>query len=211
MPRCYTLGEPRAGSVTRLYAGAFLALCLSGCMQSPAKAPGSNPEDVWEEQAGIVYLVDRSETMADLFIYARKEVQRSLSTLGERHTFQIIFFSSGQPVKIPAKGMVTVTQRNIEKAIGLTDRVAPGGKADPSEAMIQAFACHPQYIYILTHKELNMSEAALVRRLNVGGKTIVHVIGVACPDGKILREIAEQNNGYYVNLSAEDLARRAQP
>jgi hypothetical protein len=146
--------------------------------------------------------------MADFFIYARRLVQLSLLELDETHPFQVIFFSSGQPVKIPAKAVVTATQHNIEIATGLIDRVAPGGKADPSEAMIQAFACRPRCIYILTHNDMDRATAALVKRLNVGGKTNVNVIGVAYHEGKVLPEIAEQNNGIYAYFSEEELASR---
>jgi hypothetical protein len=167
-----------------------------------------DPSDGTAEQGRrIVYVVDRSGSMTDSFDIVKMELKRSISDLDDTCEFHVIFYSSGAPVEMPSRRLMSATDRNRQLAFEFIDGVIPQGETDPSKALERAFACQPDLIYLLTDGEFDRAIVDLVRRLNVGGKVRVNTIGfLYTGNEKVLRAIAEQNGGQYKFISERDLA-----
>ena len=168
-----------------------------------------------EEARKIVYVVDRSGSMTDSIDYVKFELKRSIGELAENCEFHVIFYSSGPPVEMPTRRLVNATERNKQLAFEFIDGVIAQGETDPSKALEKAFACNPELVYLLTDGEFDRAMIDLVKRMNTGGKVTVHTIGFLYTkpntDGeKVLKAIAEQNNGAYKFVSEADLATLAQ-
>ncbi len=177
---------------------------LEGLDQRGGKFIGVGPS---EPARKIVYVVDRSGSMTDSMDFVKYELKRSLADLGEEHEFHIIFYSSGAPVEMPSRRLMSATDRNRQLAFEFIDGVIPQGETDPSKALERAFACQPDLIYLLTDGEFDKAIVDLIRRLNVGGKVRVYTIGFLYnPKGDVLRMIADQNGGQYKFISERDLA-----
>jgi len=155
----------------------------------------------------IVYVVDRSGSMTDSIDYVKFELKRSIGELGEDTAFHVIFYSSGPPVEMPTRRLVTATDRNKQLAFEFVDGIIPQGETDPSKALERAFAVGPELIYLLTDGEFDKAIIGLVKRNNAGDKVTVHTIGFLYRTGEeVLKTIAEQNNGNYKFVSEADLA-----
>jgi len=155
----------------------------------------------------IVYVVDRSGSMTDSIDYVKFELKRSIGELQEDTAFHVIFYSSGPPVEMPTRRLVTGTDRNKQLAFEFIDGIIPQGETDPSKALERAFAVGPELIYLLTDGEFDRAIIDLVKRLNTGNKVTVHTIGFLYRTGEeVLKKIAEQNSGNYKFVSEADLA-----
>jgi len=155
----------------------------------------------------IVYVVDRSGSMTDSIDYVKFELMRSIGELGEDTEFHVIFYSSGPPVEMPTRRLVPGTERNKQLAFEFIDGIIAQGETDPSKALDRAFAVHPGLIYLLTDGEFDKAIIDRVDRLNEGDKVTVHTIGFLYRIGeKVLKQIAEENNGNYKFVSEADLA-----
>jgi hypothetical protein len=159
----------------------------------------------------IVYVVDRSGSMTDSIDFVKYELKRSVGELGEAKEFHVIFYSTGPPVEMPTRRLVNGTERNKQLAFEFIDGVIAAGETDPSKALERAFDCKPDLVYLLTDGEFDRAIIDLVKRLNVGGKVIVHTIGFLYKTGEsVLKQIAEENHGNYKFVSEQDLATLSQ-
>ena len=155
----------------------------------------------------IVYVVDRSGSMTDSIDYVKFELKRSIGELGEDTEFHVIFYSSGPPVEMPTRRPVPGTERNKQLAFEFIDSIIAQGETDPSKALDRAFAVGPELVYLLTDGEFDKAIVGRVDRLNEGDEVTVHTIGFLYRIGeKVLKQIAEQNNGNYKFVSEADLA-----
>jgi len=155
----------------------------------------------------IVYVVDRSGSMTDSIDYVKFELKRSIGELGEETEFHVIFYSSGPPVEMPTRRLVPATERNKQLAFEFIDSIIAQGETDPSKALDRAFAVGPELVYLLTDGEFDKAIVDRVDRLNGGDEITVHTIGFLYRIGeKVLKQIAEQNNGNYKFVSEADLA-----
>jgi len=155
----------------------------------------------------IAYIVDRSGSMTDSIDYVKYELKRSIGELDENTEFHVIFYSSGPPVEMPTRRLVSATDNNKKAAFEFIDSIVAQGETDPSKALEKAFAVGADLIYLLTDGEFDREIVGLVKRLNATGKTTVHTIGFIYKTGEpILKEIAAQNGGNYKFVSEADLA-----
>jgi len=163
----------------------------------------------WEGDARkIVYVVDRSGSMTDSIDYVKMELKRSLRDLNPDKQFDIIFYSSGPALEMPARRLVTAVQVNKDQAFEFIDGIVAQGETDPAEALQRAFAVKPDVIFFLTDGEFDKSIVEQVRRANVGKKVIVNTIAFLYRDGEpLLRQIAADNGGNYKFVAETDLER----
>ena len=137
-------------------------------------------------------------------------MKRSLGELTDEYEFHVIFYSQGPPVEMPTRRLVNATERNKELAYEFIDSIIPYSETDPSKALERAFACRPEVIYLLTDGEFDRGIIDLVRRLNVGKKTVVHTICFMYRSGEpVLQQIANENGGSYRFVAEADLANLA--
>ena len=181
---------------------------LEGLDQRGGKFIGAGPS---EPARKIVYVVDRSGSMTDSMDFVKYELKRSLGDLGEDCEFHVIFYSSGPPVEMPTRRLVSATDRNRQLAFEFIDGVIPQGETDPSKALERAFACGPELIYLLTDGEFDRQIIDLCKRLNTGSKVTIHTIGFLYKTGEeVLKQIATDNGGNYKFVSEADLAALSQ-
>jgi len=172
---------------------------------------GGGGSDIIDESAKIVYVVDRSGSMTDSIDFVKYELKRSIGELTEAKEFHVIFYSSGPPVEMPTRRLVNATERNKQLAYEFIDGVIAQGETDPSKALERAFDCKPELIYLLTDGEFDRAIIDQVKRMNVGGKVIVHTIGFLYKTGEaVLKQIAEEAHGNYKFVSEQDLANLSQ-
>ncbi len=165
----------------------------------------------------FIYIVDRSGSMTDSIDYVKYELKRSIGELQDDQEFHVIFFSSGPPVEMPTRRLVNATERNKQLGFEFIDTIVPQGETDPSVSLERAFACQPEVIYLLTDGEFDRQIIDLVKRLNVGGKVIVHTIGfmheggddMNSGAGAILKQIANDNGGNFKIVNEKDLANQS--
>ncbi|HUS46445.1 MAG TPA: VWA domain-containing protein [Phycisphaerae bacterium] len=159
-----------------------------------------------EEARRIVYVVDRSGSMTDSIDYVKWELKRSIGELDEAKEFHVIFYSSGPPLEMPTRRLVSATDHNKEMAFEFVDNVIAELGTDPSKALQRAFACQPELIYLLTDGEFDKAIVGQVKDLNSDGRVTVHTIGFLYRIGEaVLKQIADENNGNYKFVSERDL------
>ncbi|MBE3100054.1 MAG: VWA domain-containing protein [Planctomycetes bacterium] len=165
------------------------------------------PAQIDDTARKIVYVVDRSGSMTDSLDIVKLELKRSLFDLAAENEFHVIFFSSGPPVEMPTRRLVSATDRNRGLAFEFIDGVIARGETDPSQALERAFAAKPDIVYLLTDGEFDRAVIDLIKRLNVGGKVRVYTIGFLYDGGReILTKIAADNGGEYKFVAEKDLA-----
>ncbi|MGB3086348.1 MAG: VWA domain-containing protein [Phycisphaerae bacterium] len=153
-----------------------------------------------------VYVVDRSGSMTDSIKFVKWELKRSIGELNKGQKFHVIFYSSGPPLEMPTRRLVSATDRNKEMAFEFIDNIIAEGQTDPSKALERAFACRPELIYLLTDGEFDKANVGLVKRLNAASKVKVHTIGFLYRIGEVvLKRIADENGGNYKFVSERDL------
>jgi hypothetical protein len=168
--------------------------------------PFGPPPGMEEEAYKVVYVCDRSGSMSDSIHLVKSELKRSLWDLNAASEFHVIFFSSGPPVEMPTRRLVSATDRNRTLACEFIDTVTASHETDPSKALERAFAVQPDIIYLLTDGEFDGAVVDHVRRMNVGGKVRVFTIAFMYRAGeRVLKAIAAQNEGEYKFVSEADL------
>src|SRR6266436_826404 len=101
----------------------------------------------------VMYLLDGSGSMVNVFDAARMEVRKAIDDLAAGDAFNVIFdsdnFSSAFPALLPA------TDRNKKQCYDFLDKAFVRGENDPIAAMEKAFAQKPNFIWWLTDGSLN--------------------------------------------------------
>ena len=114
--------------------------------------------------------------------------------------------SSGPPLEMPTRRLVSATDRTKEMAFEFIEGIIAEGETDPSKALERAFAVRPELVYLLTDGEFDRTIVGLVGRLNAAAKVKVHTIAFRYRLGeKVLKEIADGNGGNYKFVPGEDL------
>jgi len=159
-----------------------------------------------------VYVIDRSGSMTDSLHYVKLELKRCIGELGEDTLLHVIFFSSGPPLELPSRRLITATDLNRQLACEFIDGVIAQGETDPSKALERAFAVKPDTIYFLTDDKVSDTIIDLVRRLNADKKVTLHSICFLNPAAKeSLKRLAAENGGNCKFVSEADLARMFPP
>jgi hypothetical protein len=154
----------------------------------------------------IVYVVDRSASMTDTIRPLKNELKRSIRQLQPMQKFHVIFFSSGQPVEGPGKGLCWATDRNKRNYFEFINQIKSLGQTDPQWAIQRALQMKPDLIYLLTDGIFgekianNIITWAKLHRIKVNTIAYVWESG-----GSLLRKIAEETRGVYRFVSAEQL------
>ena len=197
-----------------LMATAILVLCV-GC-QGTTVADKSKKGFYGTIETEIihktVYVMDRSSSMTDSLHYVKLELKRSIGELGEDTLFHVVFFSSGPPLELPPRRLITATDLNRQVAYEFIDGVIAQGETDPSKALERAFAVKPDTIYFLTDDKVSDTIIGLARRLNADKKVTLHSICfLARAARESLRRLAAENGGNCKFVSEADLARMFPP
>lgn len=154
----------------------------------------------------IVYVVDRSGSMADTFEVVRQELRRSIGELRRSQKFHVIFFNAGEPLENPPRRLVSGIAAHKHELFEFLGKVTTGGSTDPSAAMRRALSLEPDVIYFLTDGEF---EKALIPRLdewNKARRTRIFTIAFFGSGGAaLLEQIAREHGGEYRFVTENDL------
>ena len=156
----------------------------------------------------IVYVVDRSASMLEVFDDVRKETKRSVSRLRKSQKFHLIFYSSDEPLRHPPKKMVNAIRTAKEAAYAFVDSVPVGGGTNELPALERAFALKPDIIYFLSDGNLYDRDVLLeqLRQWNAKKRIRIFTIAFVFPEGKeLLEQIAREHNGGFRYVSEYDL------
>jgi hypothetical protein len=155
----------------------------------------------------IVYVVDRSGSMIDSFLYVQEELKRSILDLRRSQKFHVIFFNAGPPLESPPKRLVSAIEGHKRQFFEFLDTVLPRGDTKPERAMQRALSLEPDLIYLLS--DGIDFQPSLLRRLdewNDRRRTRICTIAYLDQTGRELLElIAREHNGEFIFVSENDL------
>jgi len=156
----------------------------------------------------VAYIVDKSGSMTDSFVYVKHEMKKSIRNLRPSDSFYVVFYSSGPAVELPVRKMVPATEANKNMAFDFIDSIVVSGQTDPAEALRRTFEVGATSVYLLTDGEFDKGISGLIDRLNVGKNVSIHTIGFIYDDGApLLKEIAAHNGGTYRYVGEGDLSK----
>jgi uncharacterized protein with von Willebrand factor type A (vWA) domain len=145
--------------------------------------------------------------MRDAFDQVKWELVRAVEAMGRGQRFQVLFFSSGEPLALPRGRLLDATRENKDRTREFLDAVLPASGTDPSAAIRRAFALRPEVLYILTDGEFEPAVVDLVKELNADGRARVHTLALLYREGEAaLKQIAAQNGGTYRFVRQRDLS-----
>jgi len=155
----------------------------------------------------IVYVVDRSGSMIDTFIYVQAELRRSINALRRSQKFHVIFFNTGRPLENPPKRLVSAIEAQKEDFFEFLDTVVPSGGTKPASALRRALALEPDLIYLLS--DGIDFQPHLLRELdewNRGRRVRIYTIAYLDQTGsELLEQIAREHHGEFKFVSENDL------
>ena len=206
----------------------ILAVCCAGCDQQAAiQAPAtdsspavSTPIIETGTESGIfhpiddahhvVYVIDRSGSMADTFDAIRREVVTSFGRLRAGRDFHVIFYSEGPPDENPPQRLIRANDDNKLYAWKFVETVRAHGRGNPVPALERAFdvlagadASQPgKVIHLISDGEFpdNTALLAAIRRRNQRKSVAVNTYLYGdCPPMAVavMKRIAEENRGQY--------------
>jgi len=155
----------------------------------------------------VVFVVDHSASMVDVFEPLKRELKRSLSELKPMQKFHVMFYISGEPTEPPGGTLCWASERNKRRYFDFIDKAElVMGKNDPRPAIKRAVDMRPDLVYLLTDGILDNEVAGDVIRVsksvNIKVNTIAYINEVGAG---VLRRIAEQTGGLYRYVSEDQL------
>jgi len=193
-------------------------------------APGPSPLGV----RNIVYVLDRSGSMAPKFDEVKRELGRAISTLAPVHRFHVVLFSNGKTIEGPRRCLVPGELKNKTAAWRFVRDQTAEGVTTALVALKRAFAVlggaddrtGGSVIYLLSDgdfagitggsayrtpagKVLNGNEAVLqwLRDRNAAKRVMINTILLHGSDPtakRVLRTIAEENAGRFKYISPDE-------
>lgn len=164
----------------------------------------------------ICYVVDCSGSMHGRIGLVRSQLKTSIASLKPDQFFYVIFFLEGERLLESGEGaLVRATPSAKAAAYGFVDRATPAGTTDPLNALRRAMQLRDAsgagagLIYFLTDgfdfqlpgTETFAQQVGALRQ-DLAPATVVNTIGfwTEPADVRILKDIAEQTGGEFVNI-----------
>ncbi len=166
----------------------------------------------------VVYLIDRSGSMAANFEQVREELVKSIAKLKPEQHFHVIFFGGLRPKEYDARKLIPATQANRKAVAEFVANTASSGVTQGIPAVRRAFdvlrkakRSRPgKIIYLLTdgefrYENLRLNDKVLeeIRTRNAGKEVVIHTLlyGRRTEAGeKVLQAIATENGGRYKHI-----------
>ena len=155
----------------------------------------------------IAFAICSSGGMTDTLQHIKQELKRSIRHLGPDQQFQVIFWRGGPALEMPG-GMTAATPPNRKAAFKFIDSTIPVGSKDPTDGLRAAFQSQPDVIYLLSYGEFDQMIPRYIGKLNRDGKVTVNTVILTYSndrDNDMLKQIAKENGGTHVLVSADDL------
>ncbi|MCK4626199.1 MAG: VWA domain-containing protein [Phycisphaerae bacterium] len=163
----------------------------------------------------VVYVIDRSGSMLDIFDEVRQHVLDSVNSLDPVQRFHVIFFSKGKPKENPPRRLVSATAESKKEFEKFLQTIIPEGNTDPVPAIRRAFEVMrlgrrgKSVIYLLTDGEFPDDQKVInaIKQLNKPKRISINTILFHhySPDAKrMLTKIAEENDGVFRFVEPEE-------
>lgn len=159
----------------------------------------------------IVYVMDRSGSMAGTFGLLQRELMRAIGSLNEDQTFNVIWFNEGPATQL-AEEMLSATVENKREAFRAIKRIIPSGQTEPVDAVRQGLAHKPDVLFLLSDGDFgenNQQVVKLINQKNKGKATIINTILFVSDTGgdgeRVLRAIGEANQGTFKHVTEVDV------
>lgn len=183
----------------------------------------------------IAFVIDASGSLIDTFPFVVEELKRFIRTLERKQSFTVIFYTDDKVIEVPPRGLNRADSKRKQMVIDWIDlstyNVVPRGAGDPVQALQRALGYKPQLIYLLSdnitgkgkysiNQQTLLNEITRANRANTKITTIQFMYedplalapgssgGLAGPDARTLKKIADQTGGEHQFISAEDLGIR---
>lgn len=154
----------------------------------------------------IVYVVDRSGSMLDTFVYVRQELERSINALRRSQKFHVIFFNTGEPLENRPKQLVSAIKAQKSAFFEFLQTVYPEGGTQPERAMRRALNVEPELVYFLTDGLFDPSLVEKLDQWNRGRHVRIFTIAYFDRSGAALLErIAREHGGEFKFVSEHDV------
>ncbi|OWY72239.1 hypothetical protein B7486_04775 [cyanobacterium TDX16] len=164
-----------------------------------------------QKARSIVYVMDRSGSMADTFKLLQRELMQAIGSLERDQEFNVIWFNEGDATLMFTK-LVPATLENKRKVFDAIAAIIPSGQTQPLSAIQTALSYKPDVLFLLSDGdfgEQNRRITSTIKRKNKNRETIINTILFVYDtmgDGqRVLRSIAEDNGGVYKHVRQEDL------
>ena len=171
--------------------------------------PGIFGHDVGDA-CHVVYVIDRSGSMVDMFDTIRREVVTSFGRLSSEHDFHIIFYSDKRPDESPPERLVRANDSNKFYAWKFVETIRAHGRANPVPALERAFdvleGANPdqsgKVIHLISDGAFPNNDELLdsIRRRNQAKDVTVNTyLCGSCPPVAVavMKRIADENGGKY--------------
>ena len=178
-----------------------------GCELFPPPPPQGGVADV-------VFLIDRSGSMVDMFDTVRFQILSSVRNMGPtKHRFHVVLFSDGGPIEKTPRRMTPASDKAKLALLKFLDPVRASGKTDPIPAINRAFDVLGKskggVIHLLTDGVFPDNRAVLdaIDRRNAAGRIKINTIlyGNRPPLAeKVMSKIARDNKGAYRYVSRDE-------
>ncbi|MBN2559433.1 MAG: hypothetical protein JXQ75_00695 [Phycisphaerae bacterium] len=168
-----------------------------------------------QQARSIVYVMDRSGSMGDTFDLLQRELLRAIGSLEDSQLFNVIWFNEG-PAEELSKRMLSATLQSKREAFAAIKRIVPSGQTEPIDAIRKGLAYRPDVLFLLSDGDFGEDNEHIrqtIRQKNKGenkrAKTIINTILFVYDtmgDGeRVLRAIADENNGTFKHVTEQDL------
>ncbi len=156
----------------------------------------------------IMYLIDRSGSMFDIFDEVKHDIAQSVGRLVAQD-FHVIMFADGQPFEKTPKALTPPTEKNKIALAGFLKKVKAEGTTDPVKGITRAFDVLDKadkrpgkIIYLLADGGFpdNTAVIAAIRARNAKKDVVIHAFlyGKKSPVAvKVMSQIAKENGGVY--------------
>lgn len=159
----------------------------------------------------IVYVMDRSGSMADTFRLLQRELMQAIGSLERDQQFNVIWFNEGEATQMFTR-LAPATLENKRKVFDAIGTIVPSGQTEPLDAIEKGLDYEPDVLFLLSDGDFGEQNRRITRtisRRNKDHKTIINAILFVYDtmgDGeRVLRSIAEDNGGVYKHVRQEDL------
>jgi hypothetical protein len=167
----------------------------------------------------FVYVFDRSLSMSGYggrpLAAAKRELIKSLESLGSVHQFQIVFYNEEPKVFNTRPGqapqLVFGNEDGKEQAAAFVNGITADGGTQHMAALFKALGMNPDVVFFLTDADdpkLTDADLNRLRRGNRGGvviNCIEYGSGPSQGDNNFLKRLAAQNGGHHVYVDVSKL------
>jgi hypothetical protein len=181
----------------------------------PGHGPGPGPGSSGRAP-DVVYLIDRSGSMVDMFEAVRREILRSIAGMSSDDRFHVVLFSDGKPLEKLPRAMTLATDIAKVGMVKFLSPVRASGKTDPIPAINRAFDAigkggtgRVAVIHLLTDGVFPNNDTVMktIRRRNASGRVRINTIlyGNRPPIAEeVMSRIASENGGTYRFISRDE-------